>query len=314
MRRRSGIKIAIIGLGQVGASVAFAIMTSGLASDLVLLDINKDKARGEALDLGDAAVFTKPVGVIAGGYEDCQGADIVIFTAGANQKPGQTRLDLVQKNVAILREALPQLLKHCPESIFLMVSNPVDIMTYAALKISGLPASQVFGSGTVLDSSRFRTRLANHTGIDPRNVHAYIVGEHGDSEVALWSSANVAAIDLDQFSLLRGSGLMDRKETARQVRTQADEIIRLKGATYYAIALAVKRICEAVIRDENSILTVSGLVENLYGINECCLSLPCMINGAGRSEVIALPMSVEEENALRNSAKVLREVIQQAGI
>ena len=314
MENQTGIKIPIIGAGQVGASVAFAIMSSGLASDLILVDVNKDKARGEALDLGDAAVFTKPTGVIAGDFEDCRDAHIILFTAGSNQKPGQSRLDLLQKNFAILKESLPRLLAHCPEALLIMVANPVDIMTYAALKISGLPANRVFGAGTVLDSSRFRTRLADYCGVDPRNVHAFIVGEHGDSEVALWSSAKVSTVDMDDFCLLRGLAPLDHREISRLVRTRAAEIIQLKGATYYAIAFAVKRICEAVIRDENSILTVSGLVDHLYGIEGCCLSLPCIINGRGRSEVIPLPMSVEEEEGLKNSARILKGVIQELGI
>ncbi|AEF93425.1 L-lactate dehydrogenase [Desulfotomaculum nigrificans CO-1-SRB] len=313
VEKKKGVKIAIVGVGLVGASAAFAIMISGMASQLVLVDVNKDKAEGEAMDLGDAAAFIKPINVMYGTYADCQGADIVVFTAGANQKPGETRLDLVQKNIAILKESLPQLLKYCSESIILMVSNPVDVLTYAALKISGLPASQVFGSGTVLDTSRFKAELAEYCQVDPRNVHAYIVGEHGDSEVALWSTATVAGIDIEQYCQQRGLAPIDRQLVAERVRTAAYEIIKRKGATYYAVALSIKRICEAILRNENSILTVSGLVNNLYGIEHCCLSLPTIVNGTGRSKVIALPMTVREEEALRNSAQVLKEIIKQVG-
>lgn len=313
LKQKKGVKITVVGTGMVGASTAFAIMASGLASDLVLVDINKEKAEGEAMDLGDAAAFIKPINVYAGTFEDCKDSNIIIFTAGANQKPGETRLDLVQKNVAILKESLPQLLKYSPDSIYLMVSNPIDVLTYVSLKISGLPTNQVFGSGTVLDTSRFKAELSEYCGVDPRNVHAYIVGEHGDSEVALWSTANVAGMGLEKFSELKGIEPVDRQEIAKRVRTAAYEIIRRKGATYYAIALSIKRICEAILRDENSILTVSGLVNDIYGIKDCCLSLPCIVNGSGRNKVLAIPMSVEEEDALRNSAQVLKQAIQQAG-
>lgn len=311
MEHRQGVKIAIIGVGQVGASTAFAIVASGLASDLVLVDVNQAKAEGEAMDLGDAAAFTKPINVYAGTYQDCQGADIVIYTAGANQKPGETRLDLVNKNISILKESLPQLLRYCSNSILLMVANPIDILTYAALKISQLPTNQVFGSGTSLDTSRFRSELAEYCGVDPRNVHAYVVGEHGDSEVALLSSANVAGMGLERFCQLQGLPPVDREEIAKRVGKAAYEIIQRKGATSYAIALSLKRICEAILRDENSILAVSGLVDGMYGIDNCCLSLPCMVNGSGRSKVLDIPMSVEEEDALRKSASILKEVIKQ---
>lgn len=310
---RRGVKIAIIGLGQVGASTAFAIMASGLASELVLVDINHEKAEGEAKDLGDAAAFTKPINVYAGDYEDCQGAQIVVFAAGANQKPGETRLDLVSKNIAILKDCMPKLAKYCSNSILLMITNPVDVLTYAALKLSGLPKNQVFGSGTVLDTSRFKASLSQYCRVDPRNVHAYIVGEHGDSEVALWSSANVAGVGIDGFFLERGLAPMDRQHIAKEVREAAYEIIKRKGATYYAIALSVKRICEAILRDENSILTVSGIIEGSYGINDCCLSLPCLVNGAGKGDIIHLTLSVEEEEGLRKSAALLKDIIKQAG-
>lgn len=313
MEQQKGVKIAVIGTGMVGASTAFAIMSSGLASDLVLVDINNEKAEGEAMDLGDAAAFIKPINVFAGTYEDCEDSNIIIFTAGANQKPGETRLELVHKNVAILKDSLPQLLKHSPDSIYLMVSNPVDVLAYASLKISGLPANQVFGSGTVLDTSRFKAELSEYCGVDPRNVHAYIVGEHGDSEVPLWSTASIAGVGLEQFSRLKGIEPVDRQEIAKRVRTAAYEIIRRKGATYYAIALSIKRICEAILRDENSILTVSGPVDEMYGIKDCCLSLPTIVNGSGRDKVLAVPMSVEEEDALRNSAQILKQAIRHAG-
>lgn len=310
MTKKKGIKISVIGAGLVGSSAAFALMVSGLPSDLVIVDVRSEKAEGEAMDLGDAAAFIKPTAVLAGGFADCRDSDMVIFTAGANQKPGESRLSLLQDNVSILKKTLPELLRYCPEAIYLMVANPVDVLTYAALKISGLPASQVFGSGTVLDTSRFRAELSQYCGVDPRNIHAYVVGEHGDSEVPLWSSANVAGMSLEKFYALKGIEPADRLDIARRVRMAAYEIIRRKGATYYAIALAVRRICEAVLRDENSILTVSGMVN---GITGCCLSLPCIVNGSGRERELAVPMSAEEEKALLNSAQVLRQAVRQAG-
>ncbi|CCO08011.1 L-lactate dehydrogenase [Desulforamulus hydrothermalis Lam5 = DSM 18033] len=311
--QRSGVKITIVGTGMVGASTAFAIMAGGLASDLVLVDIDHKKAEGEAMDLGDAAAFIKPLNIYAGTYEDVKDSQIVIFTAGANQKPGETRLDLLHKNVAILKDSMPRLVKHCPDAVYLMVSNPVDVLTYVALKITGLPANRVFGSGTVLDTSRFKDELSSYCGVDPRNIHAYIIGEHGDSEVALWSTASIAGMGLSQFTPLLGLAPVDRQEIARRVRTAAYEIIQRKGATYYAIALSIKRICEAILRDENSILTVSGLINGLYGINDVCLSLPCIVNGNGRDKVLTVPLSVEEEEGLRNSAQVLKQAVRQAG-
>lgn len=313
MKLSKGVKISIIGAGLVGSSAAFSIMSSGLASDLVLVDINRAKAEGEAMDLGDAAAFIKPTNVYAGSFEDCQDSNIVVFTAGANQKPGETRLDLVHKNVNILKENLEQLLKYCPQAIYLIVANPVDVLTYVALKISGLPSNQIFGSGTVLDTSRFRAEVADYCNVDPRNVHAYIVGEHGDSEVAIWSTADVAGIPLEQFSKMRGLKPICKNEIAKRVRTAAYEIIQRKGATYYAIAVSIKRICETILRDENSILTVSGMVNGVYGIQDCCLSLPSIVNGSGREKVLTISMMEEEAVALRDSAQILKGVIKQAG-
>lgn len=308
-----GVKISVVGTGWVGASTAFAIMASGLASDLVLVDINQAKAEGEAMDLGDAAAFIKPINVYAGSFEDCKGSNIIVFTAGANQKPGETRLDLIQKNVAILKNSLPKLVQYCPDSILLIVANPVDVLTYAALKISGLPVNQVFGSGTVLDTSRFRQELAEYCQVDPRNVHAYIVGEHGDSQVAIWSSASISVVGLEEFLKLRGLPSIDYEQIAKNVRTAAYEIIQRKEATYYAIAFSIKRICEAIVRDENSLLSVSGLIDGAYQIKDCCLSLPSIVNGNGRGGVIPIPMSSQEEEGLRKSAELLKQVIKEAG-
>lgn len=304
----------MVGVGSVGAAVAYALAVSGLASELVLVDVNRAKATGEAMDLAHAAAFIKPVSIYAGSYADCHDAGIVIFCAGASQKPGETRLDLLQKNYAILRESLGLLHFSDEESILLIVSNPVDVLTYAALKITGLPPERVFGSGTVLDSSRFRHSLSGYCGVTPRNIHAYVVGEHGDSEVLLWSLVYIAGAGLDCFCRLAGLPPVERPKIDAKVRNAGYEIIAGKGATYYAISLAVKRICESVIRDESSILTVSGLVEGAYGISGCCMGLPSVVDSRGRGRPLELPLSREEETALRCSADVLKKAVRQINL
>ena len=313
MHKTDERKIAVVGVGAVGASAAYALAVSGLASELVLVDINKAKAGGEAMDLAHAAAFIKPVRIYAGDYEDCRDASIIIFTAGANQKPGETRLDLLLKNYSILKEILPRLLGG-EDSILLIVSNPVDVLTYAALKISGLPPERVFSTGTVLDSPRFRHSLSHHCGVAPRNVHAYVVGEHGDSEVLLWSLANIAGAGIDSYCELAGIPPVNRQEVDSQVRNAAYEIISRKGASYYAVSLAIQRICESILRDENSLLSVSGLLEGVYGLSGCCLSLPSVISAEGRGKPLELPLSDVEEDALRRSADVLKAAIKELNL
>jgi L-lactate dehydrogenase len=304
-------KIAVVGVGAVGASIAFTLAMSGLATELVLVDVNQPKAEGEAMDIAHAAAFIKPIRIYAGTFEDCRDAVIVVFSAGAGQKPGEARLELLQKNYAILKESLTWLKGENSEQIFLIVSNPVDVLTYAALRITGLPPEKVFGSGTVLDSSRFRHSLSRHCGVAPRNIHASVVGEHGDSEVLLWSLAYIAGLRVDQFCDLACVEPVSRQDVDRQVRNAANEIISRKGATYYAISLAVKRICESIIRDENSILSVTGLVDGPYGIRDCCLGLPAVINARGRGRLLELPLTKEEEEALRDSAAIITDAIKQ---
>jgi L-lactate dehydrogenase len=307
-------KIAVVGVGAVGASVAYALMIAGLPTELVLVDANRAKAEGEAMDLSHAAAFVKPIRIYEGDYEDCRDADIIIFTAGAGQKPGEARLDLVQKNFAILKDSLFRMMPDRADTILLMVSNPVDVLTYAAVKITGLPPERVIGSGTVLDSSRFRHEISRHCGVDARNVHAYVVGEHGDSEVLLWSLANIAGAGIGEFCALKDIPSVNREEIDYRVRNAAYEIISRKGATYYAISLAVRRICESILRDEHSILTVSGLAGGAYGIDNCCLSLPAVVDARGRADVLALPLTGEEEKALHQSAEVLKGVIGKLGL
>ena len=256
-------KISIIGAGFVGSTTAFALMTSGFASEIVIVDINKDKAEGEAMDLSDGVSFVRPISITAGEYADTKDSDIVIITAGVGQKPGQTRLDCIAKNLAIFKTIVPEVVKFSPNSILLVVSNPVDILTYITYKLSGFPSNKVIGSGTVLDTSRFKYLLSKHFEIDARNIHTYIMGEHGDSEIATWSLTSIAGMNVDEFCNIctrKCNGEM-KLDIYEEVKNSAYTIIKKKGATYYAIALAIKRIVEAILSDENSILTVSSLLK-----------------------------------------------------
>ncbi|MFZ5648241.1 MAG: L-lactate dehydrogenase [Bacillota bacterium] len=303
-------KIAVVGTGSVGSASAYALMISGLVSEMVLVDIDKKRAEGEAMDLAHGASFVSPIRIYSGNYEDCHDADIIVFSAGANQKPGETRLDLINKNTAVLKDVLPKIIGPESNSILLMVSNPVDVLTYAALRITGLAPNRVLGSGTVLDSSRFRYLISEKCRVEARNIHAYVVGEHGDSEVPLWSLANIAGITVENFCHMHGIPCLDKKEISGQVRRAGYEIIERKGATYYAIGLAVRRICEGIIRDENSVLTVSGLLDGEYGLKDVCISLPSLVNRMGRVRALEVPVSQEEKEALLRSAGVIKEALE----
>lgn len=306
-------KAAIIGCGFVGSSIAFTLMQSGLFSEMVLLDVDQDRAEGEALDIAHGMPFASPMSIYAGSYADAADADIAIITAGAAQKPGETRLDLVNKNAAIFKSILPQLTQAGFDGIILVVSNPVDILTYVALKLSGLPASRVIGSGTVLDTARFKYILGQHLGVDPRNVHARIIGEHGDSEIAIWSTANVSGIPVNDFCELRGH--FDHEESmqriANDVKNSAYEIIEKKKATYYGIAMSVKRICEAIMRDEKPILTVSSYQDGPYGLHDVVLSMPCVVGRGGVEYQVPHPLDEHEKTRLHKSAQTLRGIIGQ---
>ena len=307
-------KAAIIGCGFVGASSAFSLVHKGLFSELVLIDANHAKAEGEAMDLSHGRPFTSPMKIYAGSYDDISDCSLIIITAGANQKPGETRLDLVHKNVAIFKSIIPEITKRNFEGILLIVANPVDILTYAALKISGYPKERVLGSGTVLDSARFRYLLSEHLNVDSRSVHAMIIGEHGDSELAVWSSANVSGIGINDFCELRGhyehDEAMDR--IYRTVRDSAYEIIERKGATYYGVAMAVSRIAESIIRNEHSVLPVSSLMEGEYGLTDLCISVPTIVSAKGAEQVLEIPLSQEEKEKLQKSAAELKKVLDSA--
>ncbi len=282
-------KAAVIGCGFVGSATAFTLMQSRLFSELVLLDVNMEKADGEAKDIAHGIPFAGQMKIYAGTYDDAADAAIIIITAGANQKPGETRLDLVQKNTAIYQSIIPEIVKRDFGGILLIVSNPVDILTYVALKLSGLPENRVLGSGTVLDTARLKYALGEHLGVDSRSVHSFIIGEHGDSEIAAWSSTNVSGIPLNDFCEMRGhfnhEAAMDA--IAEKVKNSAYEIISKKQATYYGIAMSVKRICECIVRNERSILPVSAMMHGEYGIEDITLSMPAIVGIGGCGDACA---------------------------
>ena len=304
-------KAAIIGCGFVGTSIAFSLVQKGIFSELVLIDANEKKAEGEAMDLSHGLPFTKPMEIKAGGYEDIADCAMIIITAGANQKPGETRLDLVHKNVEIYKSIIPKIVEKNQEATLLIVSNPVDIMTYVALKLSGYPSHKVIGSGTVLDTARLKYLLSRHLDVDSRSIHAFIIGEHGDSELAVGSAANVSGIPLNHFCELRG--YFDHMESMdriyQSVRDSAYEIIEKKGATYYGVAMAVCRIAESVIRNEHSIMPISVYLDGLYGLHDICLSIPTVVGQEGAEKVLDIPLDLMEMGKLVYSAEELKKII-----
>lgn len=309
-------KVAIVGAGSVGATIAYACLVRGLAKQIALFDLNAAKVEAEVLDLNHGLQFV-PMATLEGSadLEVCRDADVVVITAGAKQKPGQTRMDLATANTAICKDLVPKLQAVAPDAVFLLVTNPVDVITYVALKISGLPRERVFGSGTVLDSSRFRFLIARRLNVAVQNVHAYIAGEHGDSEIPLWSSAHVGNIPLHDLAV-QGHGKLtvrDRTEIFQNVKTAAYQVIQGKGATNYAIGLATARILEAVLHDENRVMPVSSLLSNYHGIDDVCLSVPTIVDRHGVGQALPVPMNEAELAGLRNSAETIRGVIRSLG-
>ena len=306
-------KAVMIGCGFVGSACVFSLMQSGLFSEIVMIDADREKAQGEAMDISHGIPFAKEMKVYDGDYTDVKDAGIIILTAGANQKPGETRLDLVQKNVGILKQIIPSIMAQGFEGILLMVANPVDILTRVAQKLSGLPANRVIGSGTVLDTARLKYLLGEQLEVDSRSVHAFIIGEHGDSEIAVWSSANVSGIPLHDFCEMRGyfQHEADMREIAEAVKNSAYEIIQRKKATYFGVAMAVKRICEVIVRDEKSVLPVSTLMHGEYGIEDIVLSMPCIVGKEGIETKVPLSLSEEETISLQQSAFLLKEIMEQ---
>ena len=309
-------RVAVVGTGAVGSTFAFALLLSGLASEIVLSDANERRAEGEAMDLMHAVPFARTARVWSGPVEECRGAAVTVIAAGAAQKPGETRIDLVQKNAAIFRDLVPRIARANPDGIILVATNPVDVLAYLTYRISGLPASRVIGSGTILDTARFRMLVAERAGVDPRSVHAHVAGEHGDSEVAVWSSANIAGMPLEDFTSAAGATLDDeaRHEIVDATRDAAYQIIERKGATYYAVAAGLVRIVEAVLRDQHTVLSVSSLISDYYGIDDVYLSLPAIVGRQGIERTLRLGLSAEEASALRRSAGLLKETIRAAGL
>jgi L-lactate dehydrogenase len=304
-------KVAVVGLGFVGSASAFALMQSGLFSEMVLVNRDMSKAEGEALDISHGLPFAKPMKIYAGTYDDIVDAAVIVITSGAGQKPGETRLDLVRKNVEVYRSIIPEIAKRDCEGILLIVSNPVDILTSAAVKLSGFPENRVFGSGTVLDTARLKYLLGEHLNVDSRSVHAFIIGEHGDSEIVAWSSANVSGVPLHNFCEMRGHFEHEKAmyEIAEGVKNSAYEIIEKKKATYYGIAMSVKRICEAIVRDEKSILPISSIQHGQYGIEGVALSMPAVVGKNGVETLVPIELNEAEQTALRHSADTLKQVL-----
>jgi L-lactate dehydrogenase len=309
-------KAVMVGCGFVGSASVFALMQSGLFSEIAMIDADMDKAEGEAMDISHGIPFAKHMRVYAGDYDDVRDAGIVIVTAGANQKPDETRLDLVHKNVGIFKSIIPQIASRDFKGILLVVANPVDILTAVAQKLSGLPENKVIGSGTVLDTGRLKTRISDHLGVDSRSVHAFIIGEHGDSEIAAFSSANVSGIPLNDFCEMKGHFNHDESEKfiAEDVKNAAYEIIQRKRATYFGVAMAVKRICECIVRDEKSILPVSTMMHGEQGIEGVVLSMPCVVGGDGIETQVPIKLDEDEAKRLKESADILKGIMDELDI
>ncbi|MEO6436363.1 MAG: L-lactate dehydrogenase [Tepidisphaeraceae bacterium] len=324
MSERPSSKIAMIGAGSVGATIAYACLIRGVAKQIAIFDVNRAKVEAEVLDLNHGLQFV-PMATVEGSDDVgiCTDANVVVITAGAKQKPGQTRMDLAAANTAICRKLLPQLQRVAPDAVYLLVTNPVDVITYVTLKLTGLPKERVLGSGTVLDSSRFRFLIASRCDVAVQNVHAYIIGEHGDSEIPLWSSAAIANIPLHEWAVPQHGKLSvrDRTEIFQNVKTAAYQVIEGKGATNYAIGLAAAKILEALLHDENRILPISSLLKGYQpvgitpgeGIDDVCLSVPSIVNRGGVEQSLSIKMNDAELAGLRNSAEQIRQAIRAVG-
>lgn len=300
-------KVAIIGAGFVGSTAAYALLIDGAASEIALIDVNKEKAEGEAMDLQHGLQFRPNVKISFGSsYRLCKDAEIVVLCAGAHQKPGETRLDLVRKNSAILKDIVKNVVKNNKDCIILVVANPLDVLTYLTLKYSKLSKNKVFGTGTILDTARFRYLLSEYFEVSPDSVHAYIIGEHGDSSFPVWSTANIAGVNLKNFRKYNKKAM---NSLAYKTKNAAYEVIAKKGATYYAIGLGIVRIVRAIFSDKNSVVALSAYLDNYHGVNGVCLSVPCVVNRNGIKEHILLPLNSTEKKQLKKSASVIRGII-----
>jgi L-lactate dehydrogenase len=313
MQTERGSRVVIIGAGLVGATFAYSLMINGVVAEIVLIDVNAERLAGEVMDLNHGIAFVRPVLVRQGTYADCAGADLIVICAGANQKQGETRVALLSRNAAIYKEIITQIQASGSEAMLLIASNPVDIMTYIAYKLSGYEPGRVIGSGTVLDSARLRFLLSQHCQVDPSNVHAYIIGEHGDTEVPVWSLANIAGLRFTEYCPVCGKncGPLPKQEIFEAVKNAAYQIIKAKGATYYAIGLALVQIVESILRNEYSVLTVSSLLTGEYGLENVCLSLPSIVSRKGVEKKVSLDLAPEEKAGLIHSATVLQELQRQ---
>ncbi len=312
-------KITIIGAGSVGATIAYTLSKEDIASELVLIDINKAKAEGEVMDIIQGTFFRDPISIIAGDYEDAKDSDIVIITSGIARKPGQTRLELNQTNVNILKSITPEIVKAAPNAKYIIVSNPVDVMTYVFTQISGLPENQIIGSGTLLDSARLRCGLAEHFNVAQKNVHAYVLGEHGDSSFIPWSIAKVSAIDIDEYAeILKAKGVeledLDKEEMLEYMQKSGGKIIANKGATFYAVSVAVTQLCGMLLAATDSIATVSTVMHGEYGIEDVALSVPCLVGPNGCNGKLPVSLTDEEVAKLQKSAATLKEAIAQINL
>lgn len=311
---RMADKISIVGMGNVGSSLAYAITLLGLTGELVLVDENSEKALGEALDLRDSVAFGKKVKVEAGAYQDCRGSDIIIFSAGVNRRPGENQTDLLGRNLSLLEKCLSGVGPYQGKTILLLISNPVEVMTCAALKLSGWPKEKVIGLGTVLETSRFRSILGGHFKIAANNITAYVGGMHGAFAVPLWSAVNIAGVGLEQFCRMRNISGLDRKEIYDRTLIDAYDVVFHKGASYFANSSAAVRVCRSILRDENDVLTVCGAMDKFPGLEEVCLSFPSRLGRKGRKEALPLSLSAEETKALQRAAEAVRNLLKSVSL
>jgi L-lactate dehydrogenase len=306
-------KVVVIGAGSVGTAYIYALLPTGVAGQIALVDIDENRVEGEVMDLSHGLPFIPPTVIKHGSYSDCADADIIVVTAGAKQAPGQSRLEVIQQNARIVRSICSSIAEQNSAAVLVMVTNPVDALTYVALKQLNWPPQRIIGSGTVLDSARFKYMLSRHYKVDARNVHAYIIGEHGDSEVAAWSMTHIAGVPIEQYCQICNvcDYQQHHRQIAEEVRNSAYHIIDYKGSTYYGIGLSLVRITQAILRDENSILTVSTLLSGEYGIENVCLSVPCIVGAGGVKSIIAAQLSDEEHKALGASAETIKDAAKQ---